>query len=243
MAVGHRPTAVGSDVGVLGMCPGCVWRGLLPGNRSLARSVWGVRSALGGRRFIPLAVERLAAFNRRPPHHREDHSLHDARQAGDSAHLHPAKLNGWPRPPRVRVDYWESALRGRFWIFTTGWSVQPLPQPKKLIDHNADSQQHQQRHDDGGTHPSIIPAQGPETIRLAKGGHRLLVVLGDLVQTTTGRWITHPPTDCPNGHRLTPTMCSSVIKRASVTAAGIPPGRAANAARPCSGYRSASACQ
>ena len=22
------------------------------------------------------------------------------------------------------------------------------------------------------------------------------------MQTTTGRWITHPPTDCPNGHRL-----------------------------------------
>ena len=155
----------------------------------------------------------------------------------------PGEAERLARPPRVRVDYWESALRGRFWIFTTGWSVQPLPQPKKLIDHNADSQQHQQRHDDGGTHPFIIPAQGPETIRLAKGGHRLLVVLGDLVQTTTGRWITHPPTDCPNGHRLTPTMCSSVIKRASVTAAGIPPGRAANAARPCSGYRSASACQ
>jgi hypothetical protein len=32
-----------------------------------------------------------------------------------------------------------SALRGRFWIFTTGWSVQSLPQPQKLIDHNADA--------------------------------------------------------------------------------------------------------
>jgi hypothetical protein len=25
-------------------------------------------------------------------------------------------------------------------------------------------------------------------------------VIGDLVQTTAGRWITHPPTRCPNGH-------------------------------------------
>ena len=25
-------------------------------------------------------------------------------------------------------------------------------------------------------------------------------MLGDLVQTTTGQWITHPPTRCPNGH-------------------------------------------
>jgi len=27
-------------------------------------------------------------------------------------------------------------------------------------------------------------------------------VLGELVQTTAGKWITHPPTRCPNGHRL-----------------------------------------
>ena len=33
---------------------------------------------------------------------------------------------------------------------------------------------------------------------------RLLVVLGELVQTTAGKWITHPPTRCPNGHTLGP---------------------------------------
>jgi hypothetical protein len=32
----------------------------------------------------------------------------------------------------------------------------------------------------------------------------LLTVLGDLVQTTAGKWITQPPTCCPNGHTLGP---------------------------------------
>jgi hypothetical protein len=27
---------------------------------------------------------------------------------------------------------------GRFWMFTTRWSIQPLPEPKELIDHDAD---------------------------------------------------------------------------------------------------------
>ena len=31
---------------------------------------------------------------------------------------------------------------------------------------------------------------------------RLLVVLGELLQTTAGKWITHPATRCPNGHTL-----------------------------------------
>jgi hypothetical protein len=31
-------------------------------------------------------------------------------------------------------------------------------------------------------------------------------VLGELVQTTTGKWITHPPTGCPNGHTLGPNQ-------------------------------------
>jgi integrase len=39
----------------------------------------------------------------------------------------------------------------------TRWSFQPLSRPKKLINHHADSQRHQQCHDDGGTHPLIIP--------------------------------------------------------------------------------------
>jgi hypothetical protein len=29
--------------------------------------------------------------------------------------------------------------------------------------------------------------------------------IGDLVQTTTGTWITRPPTHCPNGHELGPS--------------------------------------
>src|ERR1700752_1450016 len=29
---------------------------------------------------------------------------------------------------------------------------------------------------------------------------------GDLVQTTTGKWITRPPSRCPNGHPLGPNQ-------------------------------------
>ena len=31
-------------------------------------------------------------------------------------------------------------------------------------------------------------------------------MLGDLVQTTSGKWITHPPMRCPNGHPLGPNQ-------------------------------------
>ena len=34
----------------------------------------------------------------------------------------------------------------------------------------------------------------------------LLLVLGELVQTTAGKWITHPPTRCPNGHTFGPNQ-------------------------------------
>jgi hypothetical protein len=35
---------------------------------------------------------------------------------------------------------------------------------------------------------------------------RLLGVQGQLVRTTTGKWITHPPRQCPNGHPLGPNQ-------------------------------------
>ena len=47
--------------------------------------------------------------------------------------------------------------------------------------------------------------------------------VGDLMQSTTRRWITH----YPNGHRLGPGNCLSVIKPALDTAAATPLGRAA----------------
>src|SRR5712672_374449 len=34
--------------------------------------------------------------------------------------------------------------------------------------------------------------------------HRLVLVLAELVQTTAGKRITHPPTRCPNAHTLGP---------------------------------------
>ena len=56
---------------------------------------------------------------------------------------HPAVL-----APSIRR---ERASRAR-----ARWSFQPLSEPKELIDHYGDSQQHQQRHDEGGTHSSIL---------------------------------------------------------------------------------------
>jgi hypothetical protein len=43
-------------------------------------------------------------------------------------------------------------------------------------------------------------------------------VLGELVQATAGKWITHPPTRCPNRHPLGPNQASSVTSPASDTA-------------------------
>jgi hypothetical protein len=34
--------------------------------------------------------------------------------------------------------------------------------------------------------------------------HRLAVVIGDLVQTTNGKWIIQPPSRCPSGHQFGP---------------------------------------
>ena len=62
-------------------------------------------------------------------------------------------------------------------------------------------------------------------------GFMLLLVLGELVQTTAGEWITHPPARCPNGHPSAPARCSSGIWPASGTAAGTPHGPAALAMR------------
>ena len=46
----------------------------------------------------------------------------------------------------------------------------------------------------GGLRAAVCP--------LAVGPVSLVVVLGELVQTTAGKWITHPPTRCPNGHEF-----------------------------------------
>ena len=50
-----------------------------------------------------------------------------------------------------------------------------------------------------------IAPLGPATnIPTVAGRTTLVVVLGELVQTTAGTWITHPPTRCPNGHLFGP---------------------------------------
>jgi hypothetical protein len=50
-----------------------------------------------------------------------------------------------------------------------------------------------------GTAPHANPDRMP-------AGPRLDGVLGDLVQTTRGQWITRPPSRCPNGHPLGPNQ-------------------------------------
>jgi hypothetical protein len=84
----------------------------------------------------------------------------------------------------------------------------------------------------GGTYWSIV-ADSPSTSQAALGSadggpqcatamqlhlslpnRRLPVVLGELVRTTSGAWITHPPTRCPNGTSSAPVGCSWVIRLA-----------------------------
>jgi hypothetical protein len=39
---------------------------------------------------------------------------------------------------------------------------------------------------------------------------------GERVQTTDGKWITHPPARCPNGHTLGPTAVEETVMIARV---------------------------
>ena len=71
------------------------------------------------------------------------HPLHGARRAGHGADLERRHLD-----PHGGGPIGGSSACAR-------WSFQPLSEPKELIDHYADSQQHQ-HHGDGGTHSLII---------------------------------------------------------------------------------------
>ena len=64
----------------------------------------------------------------------------------------PPNLSGsYRRPPVVAGPTAASRAQAR-------WSFQPLSKSKELIDHDGDSQQHQQCHDEGGTHSLNHPA-------------------------------------------------------------------------------------
>jgi hypothetical protein len=65
-----------------------------------------------------------------------------------------------------------------------------------------------------------------------------LDVLGELVQTTAGEWIIHPPTRCPTETPSAPVACLWVTRPALGTTAGTQRGRAAPAMRRCTGRRS-----
>jgi hypothetical protein len=72
-----------------------------------------------------------------------------------------------------------------------------------------------------------IDAQTPlksDTDEPSALGRKLSVVFGELVQTTAGKWITHPPTRCPNGHTLGAGQVLVGHQACSVTAAGTPSG-------------------
>lgn len=50
-------------------------------------------------------------------------------------------------------------------------------------------------------------------------------MVGELVQTTDGKWIARPPTHCPSGHQLGPDQSSLATSRALATVvAGIRAG-------------------
>jgi len=78
----------------------------------------------------------------------------DQASGGPTAESRPRKQLWLPPPQQSHSG---SYIR-RTWRLTTRWSFQPLTEPKELIEHYADSQQHQQRHDDGGRHSFIIPS-------------------------------------------------------------------------------------
>ena len=75
------------------------------------------------------------------------------------------------------------------------------------------------------------PTQAPRLVRRpsihmtcrSAPDHRFLVVLGDVAQTTAGKWITHPPSRCPTATASAPEFATRCRSR---TVAGVPgPGR------------------
>jgi hypothetical protein len=71
------------------------------------------------------------------------------------------------------------------------------------------------------------------------GRLRLLVMLGGLVRTTAGKWITRPPSRCSNVHALGPNqVLVGHVACLGHGAADTPVGIAAPATPPCTGRRS-----
>jgi len=100
---------------------------------------------------------------------------------GSALHLDPHKSGGSTAESRPRKQLWlpppqqshSGSYIGRSWRLTTRWSFQPLTEPKELIEHYADSQQHQQRHDDGGRHSFIIPSPHRHRFTASDAGYKL----------------------------------------------------------------------
>jgi hypothetical protein len=63
-------------------------------------------------------------------------------------------------------------------------------------------------------------------------------MLGELVQTTAGKWITHPPMRCPNGHTLGAGAVLVGHQACPGHGGGHTTGPAAHATRRCTGRSS-----
>ena len=66
----------------------------------------------------------------------------------------------------------------------------------------------------------------------------LRAVLGELVQTTDGKWITRSPGHCPNGHALGPNQVLVGHVACLGHGGGHTTGHAAHAITRCTGHRS-----
>jgi len=95
----------------------------------------------------------------------------DQASGGPTAESRPRKPL-WLPPPQQSHS---GSYIGRSWRLTTRtrWSFQPLTEPKELIEHYADSEQHQQRHDDGGRHSFIIPSPHRHRFTASDAGYKL----------------------------------------------------------------------
>ncbi len=89
------------------------------------------------------------------------------------------------------------------------------------------------------THVGATSTRLPVLFSATAPAHRLLRVLGEVAQTTSGKWITHRRRDARTGTPSAPTESSSAIKPASGTAADTQHGHAAHAIRRSTDLREA----
>ena len=133
------------------------------------------------------ASRRRSRAARRPhhdPHHQPDHSRDD--RDGNNTHQ-DARHN---TPPSQQVPPLSALLPGSFRaptpIGTSSWVLFLVGYRSRRV--------------------LVSCSTSPQFAGQSAVPFLLLLVLGELVQTTAGKWITHPPTHCPNGRNLGPNQ-------------------------------------